>query len=708
MPFLAALILAPVIGGGFGELTNAILQILVFGGIAAYLLFPGRDGGTWARAPGLVPLAVLALVFVVSVIFSESVYVSLRQLLFLSACLGGYVLAASLCRDSRIAAAAVWGVVLSALIICVLGIRHYAISTGGGAEFWQSLLSTGEHMRLFGPFINPGYFAGYLVIALPITLGVYLVTRRAALVTLAGAGFVVEALALMLTGTKFGIVSAVAALFVFFVLAIGTKSLRRSRFVRLVVIAVVVLPLLLVFLGPVRTRIVAAESGGTQVHSTVFRYYTWLATANMITDNAWIGVGPGVYSIAYPRYTIAGPTKHAHQSYLQLAAESGVLALGAFVVVLLAIAYRSLASFVTWSDVGAGQAPKTAEKTWASVAEAAWKDLVPFSAWRVVTCSLFGALVGSVMRNLVDSDWYVMGIALPFWILAGVLVAQSGAARQTVALGRRTRIALASVCAVLMLLSLSFGLGDLIAPDDIEWRGYTAGKIAGHYALASTLSPLNPKYHRELGKRLAAVDPERAAKELDTAIRLAPTAGENYYVRGLVAARVTRNLRAAIGDFEKVLELNPNSTQARFDLARAYQAAGDEKGADSALQRLLAMEDSPYERIRGAPEVVDTSYAYAHAYFGRKHLSKKNYRLAMLDFTAATHRLELWRSYGQVLEAQRLAGKLSKEEERQTLELLRECYLGLSAAYEGMNDAAGARRARANATKLEAELDSEF
>ncbi|MCL5104654.1 MAG: O-antigen ligase family protein [Armatimonadetes bacterium] len=698
----AALILAPIIGGGFGELTNAIVQILVFGAVALYALLSGRGRGGWLRAPGLIPICIFLLAVLISTFFTESLYPSLAQILFLLACLGAYVLAASVARDPKVAAILVGGAVLSALVICVDGFRDYAYTTGGGHKFWESLTSNGEHWRLFGTFINPGFFAGYLVIVLPLTLGVYLITKRTVLTVLVGLALVLEMITLMLTGTKFAIVAAAAGLIVFFLFAVGTKSLRRSRFTRLIVIAVVLIPLMVLFSGSVRSRIVAAEAGGSQVHSTTFRVYTWQGTIEMIRANPWTGVGPGVFEIAFPRYTLAGPTTYAHQSYLQIAAESGLVAGIAFLLILLAVAARSAVGIASGDT--SDRPHKSAEAS--SAHTLTWSDLIPFSGWRILNCAIFGAVFGSIIRNAVDSDWYVIGISLPFWVLAGVLVSQSGATRGQIVQRRCMRTCLLVVCAVGILLSVSFGLGDLFAPGSFgAMESGSPADATRAYARAASVSPLNPKYHRELAKYLKAQgDLEEAARQADTAIRLARTEDSNYYVRGMISLAAGEP-QAAISSFRRALKLNPNSTRTLYQLGITYRDLGNKSEYESTLRSLLTVEQSNYEQVKGAPEMVDTIYARAHLYFADNYLAQKRYYAAADEFRSAIDRLENWRSHELYLEVARYSGMLSEEEERGLLETLRDSYFGLSQAYSRMGNKSAAAQAQSKGEKVKTERE---
>ena len=667
----AALVLAPIIGGGFGELGSGPLEVLVFAAIAVRVLATRQPGREWARAPGFLAIAALAVITCVSTLCTESIYASLRQILMVSACIGGYLLAADLCRDRRIAAGFVWAISLSALGICLKGVRDYALDSGGGARFWKTLLGTGDHWRLFGTFINPGYFAGFLVISIPVALGIYLVARRSSFAWLAGLAVVIESLAMMLTGTKFAIVAAAGGIVVAFVLALVTRSLDRARVRRLVIMAIVLVPLLALFSGPLRQRVGESESGGTQAHSTTFRVYTWKATLEMIRHNPWIGVGPGVFETAYPRYTIAGPTKNAHQGFLQVAAEGGVGSLLALVAALAAAGWWSLRNTLKW--------PRESEDRAAE--GSVWRELLPEGGRRLVCCALCGGLAGSVMRNLVDSDWYVIGIALPFGILAGGLVGHWTAAGRSLAIGRWTRAGVVAAFVALSCLSVSFGLGDYLEPDQSDSK-LSIGEFVQRYELASRVSPLNPRYYREMAKFLVVSgDTQAAAGRLYVAVKLAPMDAGGYHVRGMVAL-AAGDPGSAAAFFNMALKHNPKSTQTLRQLSIAYQALGDTRGLESTYRRLLKVERSPYERIKGVPEMVDTSFVYAHVYFGEQYMARKQYPKAAGEFAAAVERLENWRRNKQILKVMRATGQLSFEEERSLLALLRQSRQRMYDAYD--------------------------
>src|SRR5205823_2852634 len=76
---------------------------------------------------------------------------------------------------------------------------------------------------------------------------------------------------------------------------------------------------------------------GAESYSGRFRALTWRGTANMAVKNPILGTGIGSFGTAYPRYAEAGFTEHAHNSYLQLAAEAGFPA-AIFLIVIIGVA----------------------------------------------------------------------------------------------------------------------------------------------------------------------------------------------------------------------------------------------------------------------------------------------------------------------------------------------------------------------------------
>ena len=675
---LTSLVLAPIIGGGFDELPTALIELLVLA--SAAILIHREHKLHLPRLPSLVSGVVFFVLVCVSSLFTENWYATGKSLLYVSCLLLSYCAAVVLFKSDEWAAVAVWATVVTALGISLFGIRDYAIGTGGGAKFWNALVHGKELWRLFGTFVNPSFFAGYLVLTIPTSLGAYLCSARLVGSFIAGLGVVLELAALLLTGTKLAALALAVAMLIMFTLIFIRRLLDKRRLVRLIIIAVILVPCIVVFSAPLEERVREAEAGGAQVHSTKFRLYVWRSTLEMIRDHPLVGLGPGTFEFAYPRYAIAGPTKHAHQLYLQVGAEVGLPALVMFIIALLAIV-KGYFDTLRHDRVGVD----LEQQSKANKSNQPIGCVYGFAEWRLLECGLFSAFVGCCVRNLADSDWLSIGIALPTAIMTGLLGRRSGKMYPNLSFGRQIRGIALGIILIFALMAVSIGLGDYEAPDE-QVTIYPTADVKSwrdRYHWAVLVNPLNPQFRREYAKCLVladASDAQLAEKQLAVAIRIAPTDAANYFVRGLLA-QFTGNPREAIRWFKQALRFNPNSTQIVCQLALTYKKLDDTKGYESALRRLIEIEKSDYERVKGVPELVDINYVYAHMYFGEKFLSERKYAQAAAEFRAAVDRLERWRSQKSIIRMQRALGMLTERDEKKVLQHLYEAYLRLSNAY---------------------------
>ncbi len=84
-------------------------------------------------------------------------------------------------------------------------------------------------------------------------------------------------------------------------------------------------------------------------YAVIERMAHWQAALGMWRDHFWVGIGLGGYETAYPAYRLISwvlPLGHAHNTYLNLAAEIGILGLVAYLVWLGSLAVRLLRALV--------------------------------------------------------------------------------------------------------------------------------------------------------------------------------------------------------------------------------------------------------------------------------------------------------------------------------------------------------------------------
>jgi O-antigen ligase len=196
----------------------------------------------------------------------------------------------------------------------------------------------------FGPFVNRNHYAGWVVMLLPLvaarmvaateafgglTAGAGAATRRlvasheAGLVAFNAGVVVVLGIAVILSGSRSGLASLAVALATLAIFVVSRAGWSRRRMV--VVLSV---PLLLAVAMAWAGRDIAIRRFGQVPVEIADRIAAWTDTLHIIGDFPVAGVGLGAYPKAMAVYQTA-PTHtlfvQAHNDYLQVAAEGGLL-----------------------------------------------------------------------------------------------------------------------------------------------------------------------------------------------------------------------------------------------------------------------------------------------------------------------------------------------------------------------------------------------
>ncbi len=281
----------------------------------------------------------------------------------------------------------IFGLLLSAIVQALVGIYEARIRGIGPEGF---LLSEGVY-RAYGSFEQPNPFGGFIGLNLPIAIGLGLalwskvrrerktseisgdlrglVWRRLGLAILVTFAVAILAAALYLSFSRGAWLGAVAAL-----LAMGL-FLPRRRWIGLALIGgliVVGLGLFSAGLLPASIADRFADVGalvdfrdvrGVKIsdanYAVVERLAHWQAAAAMIEANPYTGVGFSNYQPVYEQYRLLNwpmPLGHAHNIYLNVAAETGLPGLAAYLVLWIAIFAQTIRTIGAQSGVMRGLA----------------------------------------------------------------------------------------------------------------------------------------------------------------------------------------------------------------------------------------------------------------------------------------------------------------------------------------------------------------
>jgi putative inorganic carbon (HCO3(-)) transporter len=319
------------------------------------------------RVASILPPLVLPLLFFVGAALLSlpgalSLKYALKEIIKWTEVLALYVFAANV-LDRRRARTLVVVIVLSGAAAALQGWYQFFARSGP-----EGFVLFGRFMRAYGTFEQPNPYAGYLGLIAPLALSLALGSGQVgkwasgqvgkwASGRVGGRGL--GELSVYVYGGIFGIMTLAMAMswsrgaWIGFAAAVAVVSVVRSRRAAAVFATVVAVGALILILGsfqllpdvltqrvtdfipyirPFDVREVEVTDANFAV---VERMAHWQAGWRMWTEHPWRGVGIGNYEPIYPAYYIPPwkePLGHAHNYYLNVAAETGLVGLLAYLV----------------------------------------------------------------------------------------------------------------------------------------------------------------------------------------------------------------------------------------------------------------------------------------------------------------------------------------------------------------------------------------
>jgi len=397
------------------------------------------------QPPLVLPLLLFLTAIFLSTLVTSSLELSAKELVKWLEVLIIYLFMADVV-DERWGKWVVWSLLAAGSAEGLVGVYQFLRRVGP-----EGFILFERFMRAYGHFAQPNPFAGYLGLTLPLayalTLEALEVWRFRVWRTQAGirralaqmmpyvafvASFAVMSAAMVMSWSRGGWVGLAAALIVITVI--------RSRAALISVIAVALVVTYLLLIGGAQylpSALVQRVSdfmpylGGVDVTSVdvtdanwavIERMAHWLAAVGMFSDHSLLGVGIGNYPVAYPQYALGrwrDPLGHAHNYYLNIAAEAGMIGLGAYLILFGACfvqAWRVIQYTRSPAVSCAGPSPAPARKM--AELRAGWAG---HGYWRAVALGALGVLVHLCVHNLFD-NLFVHSMYVQLGLVLGLLV----------------------------------------------------------------------------------------------------------------------------------------------------------------------------------------------------------------------------------------------------------------------------------------------
>ena len=432
--------------------------------------------------------------------------------------------------------------------------------------------------RQFGTFLNPNLFANALALAIPLSIGLPLAlwsgTRNRNFAIAGAMPFFILLPALAVTSSKGGLVAAsVGILLTVFALRAARPAAFKAAF-RKALPAVLVVGLVFGALAAktVLPRLLAAR--GSDDNSTMFRVYLWRGTTKMIEARPLVGFGPGAFSGSYSRFALAGPSKSAHQSWLQIAAESGVPAL-----ILLA-----------------GAAIFAFRNGWRARRQEGW----------ALRAGAMGALAAMIVHGCFDAGWGATPVVILLALSLGLLQVPSDAKEP------QGNLNLGWIGATLLLALAGFGAQQAAQGQDAYDESQrllqlgSATQALQEAERAVEIAPGSSRLWSNLGYMRSAnrLDGDAA---LQRAIALQPDRAANYLTLARMADAQNRP-----DLYEKwmgqALKREPLSSYFLLSRAKWRLQHKDGRGYDD-LEALMRLWDAPYGRYPALGDLLNFDFA---------------------------------------------------------------------------------------------------
>jgi len=238
------------------------------------------------------------------------------------------------------AADTAWAIVVLGVLLALTGIIQRPLFTGKIYGFWTPL----EGGAPFGPFVNKNHFAGWMLMAIPVAIGLlcndvsrglrgvppvwrervlWLSSPQASRLLLLMGAAAVMTLSLFLTMSRSGMAAGAVA-----IVCVALTSRRDVVRGKKIVALAIVSALLVMVIGWVGPGTIGSRFSSGNPRDVNGRTLAWKDAIEVARNYPIAGTGLNTYDVAmifYQRFNRPMRYSQAHNDYLQLAAEGGLL-----------------------------------------------------------------------------------------------------------------------------------------------------------------------------------------------------------------------------------------------------------------------------------------------------------------------------------------------------------------------------------------------
>ncbi len=318
-----------------------------------------------------------AISAVFSVAFSSSLKIVMVYLAFMSF----YFSFVKTIKGKKGILSVLYTLVVTSLPVAIYGIYQKIVGFDEQNTWIDTEMFENISGRVVSTFENPNVFGEYLIVAIMLCIAAMVIVKSKRYKAFYAVTLVCLAASMVFTysrGCWIGIVCAVA---------IYLFMTNRKLFWTAAVLGVISL-----FFLPESITGRLASVGNMSDSSTSYRVYIWMGTLRLLKDYWFIGIGQGsdAFNIIYPAYSYSAiEAPHAHNLYLLIMTELGVLGAAAFIGVIF-VFFRKMFYVVKNSAV---------------------------KEYKILSAAISSAMGGFLVQGMFDNVWYNYRVFLFFWMI---------------------------------------------------------------------------------------------------------------------------------------------------------------------------------------------------------------------------------------------------------------------------------------------------
>jgi O-antigen ligase len=389
---IALLIFTPLARGTVQVWAISVAHFITLIMLTAFVLrIVFNPQSRWVKTPLDLPLIALFVLAVISCFYSIELHSSLIALMKLANYIVVYFIIVNSINQRDQMRRVAYTITIVGVFLALFGMIKYL---GGVSPPWWDY--DVKYKGMVATFGCKNHLAGYMEMAVPMTIGLLMAEKKGWAKALCSFSLLFLCIALTLSLSRGGWISAIFALgFMFVVYLIKTKTRHKGLMVTAVAVTTVVVLTVLASI-PVIERL-ETLTRGQDVPNWQARGAVWSGTLDLIRDYPLLGTGPGTFPVAFTSYRPVGVNArflHAHNDYLHSISEMGVLT-AVIILWLIVAAFRS----------GIRKIRATNSRL----------NLV-------ITLGSLSGIVAITVHSVADFNLHIMANAILFTVLAGLLM----------------------------------------------------------------------------------------------------------------------------------------------------------------------------------------------------------------------------------------------------------------------------------------------